>query len=289
MMALMTRGAVTNDGTGTGQMAAHICALPKPMPVLLVPCAAGGPPEGEDRYRLAGAVTVGRKAPSDITVDDWSLSRAHFRLSVEAVPAIEDLGSKNGTFVNGHRVTGQKELDDGAVIRAGRCLFVFHEDGGDLLEKAPPDTFGMAGPFHTAPLVRRLTKLSLSKANVLLTGPSGAGKELAARAYARLLERDLVVHNAAAFATEDQAAATLFGLGDGVFTGVPGRGGLIQEAHRKVLFLDETHHLPERVQSTLLRALEERRINRIGETAETEVDVKIIEDLLGTDADGNQP
>jgi transcriptional regulator with AAA-type ATPase domain len=75
------------------------------------------------------------------------------------------------------------------------------------------------GPGGAAPLVRRLRKLSLSRANVLLTSPSSAGTELAARAYARLLERDLGVHNAAAFATEDQAATALFGLGDGVFTG----------------------------------------------------------------------
>jgi arginine utilization regulatory protein len=83
----------------------------------------------------------------------------------------------------------------------------------------------------------------------------------------------VIVHTAAAFATEDQAAASLFGVRDGVFTGVSEKPGLIREADGKALFLDEAHRLPPRLQGSLLRAVEQGRICRIGETVERSLPV----------------
>jgi transcriptional regulator with AAA-type ATPase domain len=101
-----------------------------------------------------------------------------------------------------------------------------------------------------SPLIRRLQTLALAKNHLLINGPSGAGKELSARAYAALLNRDLIIHNSAAFATEEEAASTLFGVRPGVFTGVAEREGFIRKADGKALFLDEIHNLPDRLQKT---------------------------------------
>jgi transcriptional regulator with AAA-type ATPase domain len=84
------------------------------------------------------------------------------------------------------------------------------------------------------------------------------------------------LHNAARFGTEDEAASSLFGVARSVFTGVEERVGLIARADRKVLFVDEAHNLPYRVQKSLLRVMEDSIVSRIGETRESRPDVRFI-------------
>jgi DNA-binding NtrC family response regulator len=212
-----------------------------------------------------------------VCANDNSVSRSHFQFWVKGGRAfVQDYDSTNGTYVDGKRVQGEAEMGDQAVIRAGRLLLVFHRDLGPFLDRGEADTHGIAGRFHAALLVEEVTEAVRSGRNLLLSGPSGCGKELTARAVAGIAGRRLTVQNAARFSSADEAMTTLFGAGQGVFTDVKERDGYIARAHGGVLFLDEAHVLPERVQKALLRVVEDGVLSRIGETDEREVDVRFV-------------
>ncbi len=225
-----------------------------------------------DRCAVTEAFTIGRSADCDLPIKDSKISKHHFQLSKdEDGYFIEDLGSKNGTFLMGLPITRRQALPDSGVIRAGRTVLVFHEDGRQLLQPPPVERYNMAGRFHVAPITAELAVAAKSKRHVLLAGASGTGKELAARALASMIEREsgqsrLVVHNAAQYSSEEEAMVSIFGVGTKVFSGVDARSGLIEEAADGTLFLDEIHNLPERVQRGLLRVIEDGRFERIGET-----------------------
>ena len=119
---------------------------------------------------------------------------------------------------------------------------------------------------------------ALSKKNVLLHGPSGTGKELAAALFSQRVapKAAFVRHNAALFATEEEAATTLFGVESHVFSGVHHRKGVIEEAKGGVLFLDETHNLPPRLQKSLLRVIETGETRRIGNNHPVSADIRFV-------------
>ena len=83
-----------------------------------------------DRYPLLGAITViGRDGVADIVLDDPGISRQHAEVRItndgpHLVGSIRDLGSTNGTFVEGHRITSQR-LADGDRVTVGRTSFTF--------------------------------------------------------------------------------------------------------------------------------------------------------------------
>jgi DNA-binding NtrC family response regulator len=119
----------------------------------------------------------------------------------------------------------------------------------------------------------------------LIEGESGSGKELAARVVHDVLDElgrhgPLVSLNAACFAGEDDAVATIFGVSDKAFTGVGGRRGALVEAGGGTLFLDEVHNLPPRAQRSLLRFAEDGLVRHLGEDAKPRsLDVRLV---LGT-------
>jgi two-component system, NtrC family, response regulator PilR len=122
-------------------------------------------------------------------------------------------------------------------------------------------------------------KVAAARTTVLITGESGVGKELIARAVHTRSPR-----TAAAFVPVNCGAipeglieSELFGHAKGAFTGAQGaKGGLFRAAQDGTLFLDEIGELPLSLQVKLLRAIQERRIRPVGDTADLEVDVRLV-------------
>lgn len=248
----------------------------EPAPGLLLAWSPAGV-TARDRAPAGAELTIGRSDAAGWTLADERLSALHFRVHpIGATLWIEDLDSTNGTFVGGERLLAPRALEPGSVIRAGHCLFVTDADlvllgtGDDAL---PAE---MAGRFHTPRLVRGLEIAAQTGQHILLTGESGTGKELCAGWLARRLGGGLVAHNCARFASAEEAESTLFGVARGVFTGVDARAGLLEQADGGVLFLDEVHALPLRVQQSLLRFVEDAMHGRIGTAGTRRLTTRVV-------------
>lgn len=115
--------------------------------------------------------------------------------------------------------------------------------------------------------------------NVLIQGESGTGKEMVARAIHFTSPRKnspFYAINCGAIPSE-LLESEMFGYKKGAFTGaIQDRKGLFEEASQSTLFLDEINELPIQLQPKLLRVLQEKKIKRIGDNIEIEVDVRII-------------
>jgi len=124
-----------------------------------------------------------------------------------------------------------------------------------------------------------LQRAAATDTTVLIEGESGTGKELFARSLHALSERatmPFVAINCAAI-PETLLETELFGHEKGAFTGAVGRKlGKFEMAHRGTLFLDEIGDLPLSLQAKILRALEERRFERVGGTASVQIDVRLV-------------
>lgn len=130
-------------------------------------------------------------------------------------------------------------------------------------------------------VVRRCeTVAALTEAPVLITGPTGVGKELIAQGIhsaSRRRGQRFVAVNCGAL-TESLLESELFGYEDGAFTGArrEGKAGLFEAAHRGTVFLDEIGELPFALQTRLLRVLQEREVTRVGANAPVAIDIRIL-------------
>ncbi|HXF06833.1 MAG TPA: sigma-54 dependent transcriptional regulator [Blastocatellia bacterium] len=128
-------------------------------------------------------------------------------------------------------------------------------------------------------VLEKVKKIAPTEATVLITGETGTGKELIAKAIhnlSRRADRPFISINCAAF-PEQLLESELFGHAKGAFTGaISARRGLIEEAHGGTLFLDEIGDTPLSIQVKLLRTLEDKTIRRLGENRTITVDVRFI-------------
>ncbi len=139
---------------------------------------------------------------------------------------------------------------------------------------------GMVGQSASMQRLYRMTRLVAARdTTVLITGPTGSGKELIARALHQLSPRathSLMVVNCAAI-PETMLEAELFGYARGAFTGAhQSYAGRIQAAHLGTLFLDEIGDMPLSLQPKLLRFLEQKEVQRLGSAQVAHVDVRVV-------------
>jgi DNA-binding NtrC family response regulator len=130
-----------------------------------------------------------------------------------------------------------------------------------------------------AKLRQFISRVGPTEATVLITGETGTGKELVARAIHRSgtrANRPLISVNCAAF-SETLLESELFGHERGAFTGADRtRHGLFEAAHQGTLFLDEAGEMSAAAQAKLLRVLAEGKITRVGSTIARDVDVRVL-------------
>jgi DNA-binding NtrC family response regulator len=145
------------------------------------------------------------------------------------------------------------------------------------------ERFGIDGIIGQTPVMHRLFELlrtvAATSSTVLVTGETGTGKELAARAIHDASPRSaqrFVAINCSAI-PETLLEAELFGHVRGAFTGaVANRQGRIEQANRGTLFLDEVGTMSAALQSKLLRVLQSREFERVGDSQTIKVDVRVI-------------
>jgi len=150
----------------------------------------------------------------------------------------------------------------------------------NLPQVGPTDDKMLLGYSPAMQKVRDLIeRVARSQAPVHVSGESGSGKELAARLIVQSSARHdqpIIAVNCGAI-PENLMESEFFGYKKGAFTGADkDRDGFFQAAHGGTLFLDEVADLPLSMQVKLLRAIQEKRVRKVGDTAEEAVDVRII-------------
>jgi DNA-binding NtrC family response regulator len=218
--------------------------------------------------------------------DRW-MSSDHARLIHEPDGLwLEDLGSKNGTFVAGKRVRSAR-IDADTLLEIGHS-FLLIKTAVVSPGAAAPDVLSTALDAPTPllatlspPLARSFSLLgdvARSSIPILIGGESGTGKEVVARAVHELSGRHgpFVAVNCGALPAA-LVEAELFGFRKGAFSGAhEDRAGLIRSAHGGTLFLDEIGDLPLPAQAALLRVLQEREVLALGSVKPVAVDLRIV-------------
>ena len=227
-------------------------------------------------------VLCGSSPDADIVVTDPTVSGKHLVLGVSGSGVtIADVGSKNGTFVGGARVT-EARGDAGTTILLGRSTLTLRAAKGDedLGEEGEPLQGVAGGSLMMRKIASRVRRFAGNALPVLVTGETGTGKELIARALHTEGPRGqgpFVALNVASLPRE-LVESELFGHERGAFTGaVSRRLGAFTEADGGTLFLDEIGDLPLDAQPKLLRALDGYEVRRVGATGRGQVgNVRIV-------------
>jgi DNA-binding NtrC family response regulator len=243
------------------------------------------PPAIGRTFSLDGTLTLGRERDGAEGFDDPSMSREHLRVAVENDEVVvEDLDTANGTFVSGEKLTGKRTLEANDVLSIGDTLLVLDRApeptalpiGKEIATPALPSLLGIS---LTADVLRRsLATVAKAGGSVLLLGPTGAGKEVAARAIHDLSGRSgpWVPVNCAAIPKEI-AEAELFGHEKGAYTGAThSREGYFAQSSGGTLFLDEIGELPEPLQAKLLRVLEDKMVTPLGGGEPRKIELAIV-------------
>jgi two-component system, NtrC family, response regulator PilR len=151
------------------------------------------------------------------------------------------------------------------------------DSGGERSDTVEPLLLGDSAIMRQTR--QMIDKLARSQAPIHLTGESGSGKELAARlihSHGSRCDAPFVAVNCGAI-PENLMESEFFGYRKGAFTGAASdRDGFFQAANSGTLFLDEVADLPLQMQVKLLRAIQEKKVRKVGATAEEYVDVRII-------------
>lgn len=228
-------------------------------------------------------VTVGKMSDCDLVLSDPSVSRRH--LSIRRVSAdtwqLVDLGSTNGVFLAGARVT-DAPIEAGAVLVCGKVEIAFIPERQDVV--VPPWPHEHFGPlFGRSAAMRQMfgmmSRIAGTDATVLIQGETGTGKGLAARAVqqASLRAKGPYVVVDCGAVQRQLVESELFGHEKGAFTGAYDRRvGAFELANSGTVFIDELGELGLELQPKLLRVLDAREVRRVGGEGPTPVDIRVI-------------
>ena len=241
-----------------------------------------GPDRGLEIDLPPIGVVIGTERSCDVVLTDSFISRRHCSIAPSAAGfAITDLGSKNGTVIDGVAV-GKVVAPPGCALRIGKTL-VQLMPADEVLDIPPSENDRFGGLYGGSQSMRQvfavLERASKSAAPVLFLGESGTGKELMARGVhdaSPRKDRPFVVFDCGA-STETLIESDLFGHTKGAFTGATSdRQGAFAAADGGTLFLDEIGDLPVALQPKLLRMLEAGEVIALGGRKSERYDVRIV-------------
>jgi DNA-binding NtrC family response regulator len=194
---------------------------------------------------------------------------------------LEDLGSRNGTFLEGERIVRQP-LAPGAMFDAGRALFCFEpalpgaEGAADLDSEErgvlPPGLRSLLPELEARG--HAFLQVASTRVPLVLRGESGTGRHLAARAAHERSGRSGPLITAHGGALQGHTAEQLFGRGPS--PEAPEEPGLLRAAHQGTLYLEEPQELARPLQAALLGAIEARQVLPVGSSRGSPADVRLI-------------
>jgi DNA-binding NtrC family response regulator len=242
--------------------------------------------EGNDAGMVVASedteLTIGAAPKNHMVLRDPTVSRHHCVITVTGRGFfLRDLGSRNGTLVNGVQVESAY-LQPGAELRLGMTTMVFETVAEPLRQPISRESnFGEI--IGHSPAMRRifamLPRVAAADTTVLLEGETGTGKGMMAEgihAASPRVRYPFVVVDCGAIPPA-LFESELFGHERGAFTGANNtRVGAFEAAQNGTVFIDEIGELPLDLQPKLLRALDRRRITRVGGSHAIDLNVRVI-------------
>jgi transcriptional regulator with PAS, ATPase and Fis domain len=256
-------------------------------------------PQSARVVRLEGPITFGRGKQADTRdqkrdrdvilhsyISDPTLSRQHVRIAPSSSRrgwVAEDLGSMNGTFVDGRQIKKPTPLSEGSIVQFGSQVGVFRRVSDEELAAIEAEAEAPLGPVATMSPALAVTAVGLRRlaqidSNLLLVGETGVGKEVYARGMHRVAERRgaFVAINCAALPSE-LAESELFGYARGAHsTATRPKPGLVEGADRGTLLLDEIGDMSPPLQAKLFRFLQDGKVQALGSTRARRIDVRVV-------------
>jgi DNA-binding NtrC family response regulator len=219
----------------------------------------------------AGRAVIGRLE----TEDDAMVSREHVEVRlVGGVWYVRDLGSRNGTWLDGKRLTGERAGARPTVIRIGQTLLLASDDVSRLPDSGLLPEHDLVAGRLLREAIATISDAARHADSLLVLGESGSGKELAARVFhrARACTGPVVAVNCAAIPS-GMAERLFLGARRGAYSGAAADApGYFEAAEGGVLFLDEIGELDLDLQAKLLRVLETREVLALGATRPRRID-----------------
>ncbi len=270
--------------------------------LLIVGNTDGNAPVGRGRViTFERSLMVGRKpvttpepGTSNLILNDRMVSGRHAAITRTGDKyELTDLGSTNGTVVDGVVARPTVQLNDGSLLFVGGHAAVFRSISINELAAIVTELERPFGPVPTvnptlAVLCGKLRKLAEAGEEVLLTGETGVGKEIYANAIHRASKRKgkFVAINCAAIPRE-LVESELFGYARGAHSqAAASKPGIIEDAEGGTLFLDEVGEMAPELQTKLLRFTQDRILSPLGGVRTRRIDVRIIAATSRTTAPG---
>jgi DNA-binding NtrC family response regulator len=214
-----------------------------------------------------GTLTIGRSSKCDVVIDSGSVSRHHANLSVAGDIDIEDVGSSNGTFVDGAKLPPHQraQLTIGVPFLVGSVTLMVQTRAGSRRETAAQSSV-------LAALEQSAKRIAQGRLAVLVVGEIGVGKE-------RFAERvhEMSPRNAAPFVRINCSAISEPVLEADLFGNDPaGKPGMLELADGGTAFLSDVDQLPLALQHKVLRAIEDASVRRVQASRARPIDVRYI-------------